>query len=388
MTIRHRLSVAVTAALLAAGLIALVPGVTSAAAPPPGTVTVEGYELIGEVTFPTGYVFEDTEVGGLSGIVYDRARDVYYSLSDDQGQIDPTRYYSVEIDVSDGSLDDGDIRFVEVTTLLDENGQPFAAGSLDPEGIALATPGRLLMSSEGNALVPTDPFIRRYNLNGRQTAEYPVDDKYSPDGTGVSGVRQNLAFESLAVTPDHNTLYTATEGALAQDGPAADVGVGSLARVAEYDLAQRTAGAEYVYVTEPVAEPPDPPDAFRVNGLVDLLPIDNAGTMLALERSFSVGKGNTVWLFEVSTVGATDVSGIPDLYDESSGTPAAFTPVSKRFLLDVEADLGLVADNLEGLAWGPPLPDGRQLLIIVSDNNFSPGQVTQFIGLALDVGVD
>ena len=56
----------------------------------------------------------------------------------------------------------------------------------------------------------------------------------------------------------------------------------------------------------------------------------------------------------------------------------------KRLLLDF-ADLGLVPDNLEGLALGPTLPDGRLPLIVVSDNNFNPDQETQFVLLVLEL---
>ena len=42
-------------------------------------------------------------------------------------------------------------------------------------------------------------------------------------------------------------------------------------------------------------------------------------------------------------------------------------------------------DNIEGMTFGPPLPDERRALVIVSDNNFNPGQFTQFIVLALDI---
>jgi len=38
-----------------------------------------------------------------------------------------------------------------MTTLLDETNQPFAAGSLDPEGIALTSSGTVFISSEGDA---------------------------------------------------------------------------------------------------------------------------------------------------------------------------------------------------------------------------------------------
>ena len=58
-------------------------------------------------------------------------------------------------------------------------------------------------------------------------------------------------------------------------------------------------------------------------------------------------------------------------------------PVDKQFVLDVQTDLGIVPDNLEGMAFGPPLPDGRLPLILVSDNNIDPAAVTQFIVLAV-----
>lgn len=371
---------------LAIALVATAAGTSVAEPKSQEEGTVAGIDFLGEATFPTGFTFADTEVGGLSGIVYDSSRDVYYSLSDDPGSIDPVRFYTLTIDVADGSLDSGDIAFVGVTTLLDETGSPFGPGTLDPEGFTLAHSGQLFMSSEGFALAtpPVDPFVRRYNLNGRQTATVAVDDKFLPDGSGTFGVRQNLAFESLTVTPNARHLLTAIEGALGQDGPAADLGQQTLARIVQYDLAGRGPRAEFVYVADPVAEVPDPPDAFRVNGLVDLLSVDDVGTHLAMERSFSVGKGNTVKLYEARIQGATDVSGIDDLFDEVTGTAVPFDPVDKRLLLDF-ASLGLVPDNLEGLAFGPDLPDGRKLLIVVSDNNFSAAQVTQFIALAVEI---
>ena len=142
---------------------------------------------------------------------------------------------------------------------------------------------------------------------------------------------------------------------------------------------------EYVYVVAPWAEPSA---IFGVNGIVEVLPIDDEGTMLVMERSFSVGgvqgggTGNVVVINEVSTQSATDVSDIDALYD--GGSPIAFTPVSQRGIFAFD-DLGIPIDNIEGMTFGPPLPDGRQTLVIVSDNNFSAGQFTQFVLLALDI---
>ncbi|HJR79400.1 MAG TPA: esterase-like activity of phytase family protein [Anaerolineales bacterium] len=349
-------------------------------------VTVASYELIGTISFPTGTQFEGTEVGGLSSIAYDARRDVYYAISDDQGTIDPVRYYTLSIDLSDGQLDDGDITFLDVTTIRDASGAPYVPGSLDPEGLALVHEGSLYFSSEGfaNRTPPVDPFINRINRNGRQTRSLEIPEKFLPDGTGAQGVRLNLGFESLNVTPDQRTLVTASEGALAQDGPAANLGQESLARILEYRLSSGRPGSEYVYVVNPVAETPVPADQFRVNGLVELLPLDNAGTMLALERSFSVGAeggGNTIWLYEIQTQDATDVSG----YFSLTQPAINFEPVTKRLILNVEEDLGIEPDNIEGMAFGPALPDGRVPLILMSDNNFAANQTTQFIALALEL---
>ena len=354
-------------------------------------ITVASYELIGTVNIPTGTQFEDTEVGGLSSITYHAGRDVYYALSDDPGNIDPVRYYTLSIDLSDGQLDDGDITVLEVTAILNESGEPYAPGSLDPEGFVLARGHSFYFSSEGLAAAspPVDPFIKRLNRNDRSNRTMIIPEKFLPDGVVTQGVRPNLGFESLGITPNKRILVTASEGALAQDGLAADVGQESLARILQYRLGSRKPHEEYVYVVNPVAEDPVPADQFRVNGLVELLPLDNAGTMLALERSFSVGAegaGNTIWLYEISTQGATDVSGYESLYPNGVDQPPVdFEPVTKRLILNVEEDLGIEPDNIEGMTFGPALPDGRLPLVLVSDNNFAASQTTQFIVLAVEL---
>ena len=193
-------------------------------------------------------------------------------------------------------------------------------------------------------------------------------------------MRNNLGFESLNVTPDQQTLVTASEGALSSGWSRCQSGPVKPCPHSRISFELGRPGSEYVYVVNPVAETPVPPTQFRVNGLVELLPLDNLGTMLALERSFSVGApglGNTIWLYEIQTQGATDVSKKTSLLNQ------VFTPVTKRLILNVEADLGIEPDNIEGMAFGPALPDGRLPLVLMSDNNFAASQSTQFIVLAV-----
>lgn len=334
-------------------------------------------EYLGMVTIRSGTKFQDTEIGGLSGITYDASRGVYYVVSDDRSQINDARYYTVAIDLSDSSLDEGDVEFLSYTTILNEYGQPFATNMVDAEGIALRASGQIFISSEWRT--GFDPFIKRFDWDGYQTATLSLPDKFMPgDGVGVDG---NLAFESLAMSPDNKMLWTATEAALKQDGSPSTLDDPSPSRMLAFHAPKRQAMQEYVYMVEPIPLAPDPAGSFADNGLVDLVVVDNGHTFLAMERSFAAGVGNTVRLFEVKTDRATDVSDCFDLDD------CDYTPVEKRRVLEINPFTVPAPDNLEGVTFGPMLPDGRYTLIMVSDNNFNPHpiQTTQFIAYAVDI---
>lgn len=215
------------------------------------------------------------------------------------------------------------------------------------------------------------------------TKELPIPDKFLPV-PGEKGVRFNLAFESLTASPNNRYLFTANEGALEQDGPPADLGQETLVRIVQYSSTRHRVLHEYVYVAGPVVEEPVPPDQFRVSGVVELLALDNQGTFLVMERSFSVGAGNTVKIYEAEINGATDVERIHALVDPATGEPVPFEPLEKRLIVNF-AGFGIEPDNIEGMTLGPTLPDGQQSLVIVSDNNFAAEQETQFIVLALEL---
>jgi len=153
------------------------------------------------------------------------------------------------------------------------------------------------------------------------------------------------------------------------------VEAGSPVRILAFDLAAGDVAAEYVHEVGPVVAPSNPPGEFVTNGLVELLALDGE-RLLALERSFSLGVGFDVLLFEVSVAEATDVAGAESI----DGLGAI--PASKRKVADL-GGFGPLLDNVEGMTFGPVLPDGRRSLIVVSDNNFSPFQRTQFLAFAV-----
>jgi hypothetical protein len=340
---------AMAAALAAAAVLA-----APAAAKGPNT----DLEFLGQAIVPAGTMFKGTRVGGLSSITYDERLGVFYTVSDDPANV---RYYTVRLDPAGP-----DVTFEAVTNLFAPGGGPYAASSLDPEGLALTKDRELIFTSEGIANSLVDPFVRRYALDGNYLGDLPVPADFSPNAERTRGVRQNLGFESAGVAPNGRFLFTATENALVQDGPAATRAGGSPARILRYQLQSGRLDRQWTYMTDAVAEPPNPPSAFSVNGVVELLPLNNR-FLFAMERSFSVGApdtGNTIRIYKVSLPGR-------------GGT------ASKELVLDLDV-LGIPLDNVEGMTFGPRLPDGRRSVVLVSDDNFAASQFTQFLLFAID----
>ena len=241
--------------------------------------------------------------------------------------------------------------------------------------------------------------VRETALAGAYVRDFAVPAYYAPSGSvagnqsGDRDVVNNLAFEGLTVSTDGRTLYTATENALVQDGPTVAVGRSSPSRILAFDLATGAASGEFVYPVSPVVMAPSAPGLFATNGLVELL-ATAPGEFIAVERSFAIGAatpgvgphglptGNTIRLFHVDIRSATNVAGLQSLAAQS------YTAASKTLLLDLsdlrQSDGSVLAlDNIEGISLGPVLTDGRQSLLLVSDNNFGATQFTQFIALAV-----
>ncbi|MCT7985989.1 esterase-like activity of phytase family protein [Laspinema sp. A4] len=335
------------------------------------SVITSPIEYLGEFKIPTGFIFQDTPLGGFSGITYDSQRNLYYALSDDRAIQGPARFYNVEI-----QLNPLVVTPIGVTPLVDQSSRPFPTYTVDPEGIALTRRDTLFISSEGDVVQDIQPFIKEFSREGKELLSLPIPDKFLPQNG--QGIRDNQAFESLTLSPSEQFLYTAIETALVQDGEPANLETGTPVRILQYDLTTGQPVQEFYYLTEPVQTEPKYPDGLAIHSLVELLAWDET-KLLSLERGFTEDVGNTVLLYEVSLEGATDIQSIDSLKEVNIQT---IQPAQKRLLLDLQT-LGIPVDNLEGMTFGPKLADGRQSLILVSDNNFNPLQVTQFLVFAL-----
>ena len=341
---------------------------------------IKSIEFIGQATLPTGLIFQKTEIGGLSGITYDAKNNLYYAISDDRGQKASPRFYTFTIDLSKGKLTNNDVIPVGVTNLLNTSNQPFPPNTTDTEGIAITNQDTIFVSSEGDVDKLINPFIKEFALaSGKTISTLPIPDKFLPDSQKQKGIRNNLAFESLTITPNQKFLFTATENALIQDGLAAKSGVGTSSRILEYNLLTKQPEREFLYQTEPVTPLFNPTGKFA-SGLPDLLALNNQGNFLSIERSFT-GLGFTVFVFEISLENATDIHNFDSI---AKVDPDKIKPVEKKLLLDLRT-LDVSLDNVEGLTLGAKLPDGQPSLILISDNNFNGLQQTQILAFKLKI---
>jgi hypothetical protein len=111
------------------------------------------------------------------------------------------------------------------------------------------------------------------------------------------------------------------------------------------------------------------------NGLPELLAVSDT-EFIAIERAFADGVGNTIRLILTSIEGdTTDVKDIKNL-NKATNVKA----MTRKVLLDMPIVYqGVKLDNIEGITWGPRLPNGNRTLVLVSDNNFADNQVFQFL---------
>ena len=138
--------------------------------------------------------------------------------------------------------------------------------------------------------------------------------------------------------------------------------------------------SQFAYRIDPIPSEGAWTASHALNGISEILALDER-RMLVLERALVLGAGWRIRLFVADWGEATDVRTIERLVDEA-GRRADFVPMKKRLVLDFDA-LHVRIDNLEGLCFGPTLPNGHRTLVLVSDDNFNPGEVTQFLAFEI-----
>ena len=342
----------------------------------------ESLRLIGYQNFATSEKFGETEIGGLSGIVFDKKENKLLAVSDDRSYVNEARFYEFNLILTDKAFS---LAPTSVTKLKMKNGSFFTKGFPDFEGITLLGEN-ILISSEGgiDRKNPINPELYVFNRKGDYIEQYPVPEKFLPPLKASSekpmGARDNKVFEALSTSLDGKIVMMGMEEALFQDGPISNINYSSPVRIIVYK--NKSVINEYAYKLEKVEALKSVDLSPGETGLTDLAVIDEQN-FYSLERTYLPFQNkNIIKIFKCKISDqTTDVFAIESLKN------ANFNPLEKELIADLDDYLPLMSppslDNIEGLAFGPTLANGNKTLIVVSDNNFGKNQRTLFMAFEI-----
>lgn len=294
----------------------------------------------------------------VSGITY-AGGNLYYAVDD----ADKKLYPLTIVVSSSGSISSSSITIGTGVSL--ENASDLEGCAFDP-----AT-GNVWVSDE------TGSKIREYSPStGKLLRTAPVPTIFSS-----SCLRSDRSFESLTISGDGKTMWTANEEALTCDGSNATASNGTVVRLLKFTRKSVrdnwTAVAQYAYLTDKMAS--DSGVDQRRCGVSGLVALPNGG-LLVLEREVS-GYRFRVGLYEVDFTGADDVSTLPSLDNADY-----ITKVGKRLTTGTLFTTGFA--NYEGICLGPRLDDNSATLVLISDgggNSFVEKEVMTMKLTGIDV---
>jgi hypothetical protein len=238
---------------------------------------------------------------------------------------------------------------------------------LDTEGMVRAPNGEFWLSEEYSPSIlrisPTGTVLARFVPRGVTLpgAGYPVTDSLA---AVLTDRQNNRGFESLAISPDARTLYTAVQSPLANPDKDTAVKARSV-RILALDTATGQPSAEYVYRLEDVTGF-DPGAAGDQSDMkLSALAWYGPDQLLVDERTDDVTR-----LYLVRLSGATNILG-GELDDPAhtpsleAADPAGVTPLAKALLLDVTASVPNAPKKIEGVAVRDP-----STIAVANDNDF------------------
>jgi hypothetical protein len=343
--------------------------------------------------------------GGFGGaIAYSGHEHRYYAVPDRGPGAGETSYIE-RLYVLDIHLNKGDKGFqlvprITATHLLKDQAGHFLTGDASAfDNVNSETSRRrdseaLRVSPSGTSVFIADesgPFVEEFDIStGKLMRNVAIPNKIHIDfpskylreelNRNLVGRQSNRGLESLAITPEGDRLVAMIQDPLIQDcnhDPDRKL-VGNHNRILEINLKSGNV-KEYVYPLE------DPK-----NGVSEILAV-NDHQFLVLERdskSGSEAKDKRLHLIDLN--GATDVHGYKSLSEsglveeEAAGAPHPVYVHKRPFLDILQFGIQGIPEKFEGLTFGPLLEDGRLMLILSTDNDFSKTENTRFFAFAID----
>ena len=294
-------------------------------------------KYLSKYTVPNDKKVDGSIVGGLSGISYDVKDSTYYVVADKH----PSRMYKLTIDTHDALKLD----FLSVINI-----NPRLLSNSELEGIAIDRAREAIYVADEQTL---GTRIFEVGSSGKFSRIItPMNKPFLP----LSGY--NSGIEGLTLSDDGQELYYAFERPIENCLNDTEVEINHL------ELKGSNLKRSYHYKLHEVAR-----DKINSNGISEILYL-NKTSLLVMERAYIPGTGNVVRIYQVDLIKQEKSS------NESCSGRKIFKTTS-HLVFDFADVKDFEIDNAEGMT----LNADKSRLIIVTDNNFSKKQETQFIVL-------
>ncbi|SDS37343.1 Uncharacterized conserved protein [Gillisia sp. Hel1_33_143] len=334
-------------------------------------------KFLDDYIIPADLEIDGTKVGGLSGIDYHN--DNFYLVCDHPGN---PRFYVASVELSNTKID---TVIFKNTVMIQQDANFFKDNTLDLEAIRYnTTSGNLWLTSEGSIKKNKNPSIFSVTPEGKYISNFEMPDYFKVDG--CQKPRNNGVFEGLSESFDKKGYWAGMELPLEKDGPKPKLyPTNSLVRITNFNLVSKKPVSQFAFKLESISKIPW--KYFAVNGLTDLIEYA-PNKFLVLERAFSAGHGstgNTVRIFDVDASSASNTLLIQNIKHAKINTATKKLVFNFDSIKDKLTEN--IIDNIEGMSFGPKLPNGNSTLILISDNNFNSmgKQLSQIILLEVDL---
>ena len=337
------------------------------------------------------------QLGGFSAIAYSAHEDVYYLLPDrgpkEAGVPYQCRFHKARLKVQPGQLPVLQFELVETCLLQTEQGEPLLGSAqlfdrrnpdrsvrFDPEGLRIGANGTIYVVDEYGphlwAFNAQGRLQRRFETPAHLKISHPAESKGEENRLNSQGRQGNKGFEGVALSAEESRVYALLQGPLLQDGAFAESGkkAGRYLRLLEF-ADDSSATREFVYELEQAG-----------HGVSEIERFDET-RLLVLERDSKTGtQAEVKRLYLADLAPASNIAGTAQL--SADALPRGVHPLAKTLFLDLldprfQLKEEQIPAKVEGVAFGPDLPDGRRLLLICTDNDFSPAEPSLIYALAI-----
>lgn len=339
--------------------------------------------------------------GGISAVDWSGEGNEYWFLAD-RGPLDgavdwPCRLHRVRLNFALNEAGQASSKvsaeIVETVFLEDFYGRRFTGLAsaytpssdhpvrLDPEGLRVSPKGTFYISDEYG------PRLMEFSRSGRLIRELTMPAHYQCACPGTTwreevpnnetGRQPNRGMEGLAISRDGRRLFGMMQSPLLQDCQRINKTAEPVGRNCRLPVfsASGDLEAEYVYQLDD--------ERLKLNEIVECGP----DQLLTIERDGLPGSlAECKNLMLISLREATNVAGRDEaLTDELARSVKTVKKQVLLNLLDPKWHLAgdQMPEKIESLAFGPDLPDGRRLLIVVSDNDFEMDHPTHVYAFAI-----